>query len=343
MIRVVFWLMVIVLCFSCPATTAGQGLAQWYIPSIASVNEIAFRSGDGYDGIEPKTHSDLSATWRLGKAEAFLEYDLVNKQVCGGRITWKASDRLILYGGILKNPYILELSMSPRNLEAVGYSQSASYLGGYGSDLSGISARGRDVGLMADVRLFSRGDYSIVRILMGVFNGNGFHYIDNDRFKDISGRIDLRPMEDLTVAFGAMTGNYSLGDGRGKAYHSAGTGAEYARRTRMGTALWWDDGITFIRAENVYGETDGLRSDNLSILAGCWLGMHISPSARYERYIPDMGTPSSFIQTWMACLTYKFNTDVNVRLQFNHKHYKGGDAPLTWLAFGLNIRLAYKS
>jgi len=318
-----------VLCLLCPVLVAGQEKASWYVPSISSVNELAFRAGDGYDGIQPKTHSDLSATWKTGPVETFVEYDLVNKQFCGGRLTYHATSWLTLYGGILKNPYILELSISPRNLEAIGYSQSASYLGGYGSDLSGISARGRDVGVMADLRLFHREGFDILRLQGGVFNGNGFSFIDNNHFKDISGRIDVHPMKEMTLALGGMTGKYEAAEG-------------IARRSRWSGALWWDDGTYFLRAENTWGKTGELRTNNLAILAGRWFGKHLSPSVRYEWYTRDLDSPSCATHTYLVCLTYKFNTDINIRIQMNRRYFVDGSLSMTWASLGLNLRLAYK-
>jgi len=316
----------------------GQEVGPWYIPSLGSVNEIAFRAGDGYDGVSPRTHSDLSATWKTGNVETFVEYDLVNKQFCGGRMTWKPSEWFTLYGGILKNPYILELSVSPRNLEAVGYSQSASYLGGYGSDLSGVSARGRDVGIMCDLKLLHKETHDILRIQAGIFNGNGFSFIDDNRYKDLSGRIDIHPMKEMTIALGCMRGFYTLGDGRGKAYDSSGSDADHAMRLRTSAAFWWDDGTNFLRMESTRGDTDGLRTGNTYILAGRWFGEHISPSARYERYVYDLDNPSA-THTLMACLTYRFNADMNARIQIDHRYFMDGADAMTWLSLGLNVRL----
>lgn len=337
-----YWLVALLLCCFRPAFLSGQETAPWYVPAICSVNEMAVRAGNGDNGLKAKTHSDLSATWKTGPVETFVEYDLVNRQFCGGRVTWHALDWLDLYGGILKNPYILELSISPRNLEAVGYSQSASYLGGYGSDLSGISSRGRDVGLMADIRLFFKEHYNILRIQGGIFNGNGFSFVDNDRFKDVSCRIDLHPCREMMLSVGAMTGNYTIGDGRGIAYESAETGVSNARRTRISGAFWWDGRDTFLRAENTWGKTDGLKTNNMCVLAGCWLGEHLSPSSRYEWFTRDLSRKETATHTWALCLTYKFNADINARVQLNRRHFADGSPAKNWVAIGVNVRLAYK-
>ncbi len=310
-------------------------------PKLASTNELVLRAGDGYHDVVPSTHSDLSATFKYGeKLEFFVEYDLVKKQLCGGKLTWHPARQLALYAGIIKNPYINELGISPRNIEAVGYSMAASYLGGYGSDLSGISSRGRDIGIMADLRLLPRQKgYDLLRLQIGVFNGNGFSFRDDNHYKDLSGRIDVKPSQTLTFAFGGMYGRYSINDGRGIAYNTTDQCSEYADRMRMSASVWYDDKTCFVRAEGVYGKTDGLRSCNVSCLAGWWMTRHISPSVRYETFCKDLDDCTTRKHNIAICGTYKWNSNMNVRLQYNHQWYADGQSADNYFAIGLNIRL----
>ncbi len=302
----------------------------WYVPAITSINELAFRAGDAYEGISARTHADLSASWTAGPCDLFVEYDLVKKQLCGGKLTWNAASWLRLYAGIQKNPYILELSISPRNLEAVGYSQAASYLGGYGSDLSGISARGRDVGILAEFLLFPQQSRPVVRVLAGVFNGNGFAFIDNNAYKDFAGRLEISPVPSVTVSVGGMTGKYETEDGR------------LSSRSRLSGAFWYDDGHRFIRTENVYGVTDGLKTDIAHLLAGLWTGEHFSPSIRYEMIWMDTGRAETRSHIAAFCATWRFNPDINVRVQYDRRFFADGRAPYNQFAVGLNLRLAYQ-
>ncbi len=317
----------------------------WLIPDFGSTNELVLRAGDGYDGIEAKTHSDLSMTFNAGrKLELFVEYDLVNKQVCGGKLTYRPTSNLNIYAGIMKNPYISELSISPRNLEAVGYSMAASYLGGYGSDLSGISARGRDVGILADLHLLPTSrDFYILRTQLGVFNGNGFCFTDNDHYKDVSGRIDVKPAKYWTLAFGAMYGRYTINNGKGMTYRTTDPDATSAARSRASAALWYDDHRTFVRIEDVMGRTDGMKSNCFSALAGWWITEHISPSARYETFIRDVDDSSTRAHLAVACLTYKWNADINIRLQYNHRWTADDSSSRDYVALGFNLKLNYKN
>ncbi len=326
------------------ASAQNEGISSWLIPEIGSTNELVLRGGDGYEDVASKTHSDLSATFNSGgEVELFVEYDMVNRQLCGGKLTYHRTDWLTFYAGILKNPYIAELSISPRNLEAVGYSMAAGYLGGYGSDLSGISARGRDIGLLADARFFKMDkNFSILRAQLGVFNGNGFSFRDNDNHKDVSGRIDLKPAKDWTVSVGAMYGKYSIHDGRGKVYRTTDENVTTTSRSRISTALWFDNSKGFLRLENVYGKTDGMRSNNISCLLGWWINQHLSPSARYESFKKDLDDNGSRTSIAALCLTYKFNKDINVRCQFNHKWFSDGTDAMNSVSLALNVKLNYK-
>ncbi|MCF0175294.1 MAG: hypothetical protein HUJ94_00490 [Bacteroidales bacterium] len=100
-----------------------------------------------------------------------------------------------------------ENPLSPTSMETIDvYSEGVTFLTGCGSDpLNGLQY-GRDLGLF----LFGETSDKLFRYEVELVNGTGINVRDNDNFKNLIARLELRPVKGLNLC---VTGQY----GRGRA------------------------------------------------------------------------------------------------------------------------------
>ena len=163
-------------------------------------------------------------------------------------VKYKPCREFAIQVGQFKTPFTLESPINPVNLEIFDYGESVQKLVGY-SDVCGVGALGRDLGLMATGSLFpvenANGyQYSIVDYAVGVFNGNGANQLDNNNRKDIVGRLEVHPgLKALT-----LSGSYYYG----KYYKDEDFNGT---RNRWAAGLQYNDGKLVIRGEYLSGNT----------------------------------------------------------------------------------------
>ena len=162
-------------------------------------------------------------------------------------VKYKACDAFAIQLGQFKLPFTIESPINPVNLEIFDYGESVQKLAGY-SDVCGVGALGRDIGIMATGSLFpveSNGQrFGIVDYSIGVFNGNGPNVVDNNNHKDISGRLDIHPwLKALTLSGSFYYGEYKKDDNNQGA------------RNRWTAGVQYNDGNFVIRAEYLNGTT----------------------------------------------------------------------------------------
>jgi len=290
-----------------PAGLLAQQASGWLHPDLTA---LAYVTGtydaDAGEG-RLSTLSAISASFGRGTAlEASVSYDLIQKKMMGCELVWHPVTPLRVRAGIQRMPFLLETSYSPRTLEAVGFSQAASYLGGYSRDLSGRNSRSRDAGVSVEGTFWPRdGGYNVLDVVAGVFIGNGYSLKDDNSAKDFHGRIVVQPARHWKVSAGAMLGRY---------------GEEQLVRNRFSAGFWYDDGKWFVRSENLYGVTDKLHSDGFAVLGGCWFVSRMALSARYDRFQTDLSDPLTATTQVQTCFTHMLNSDrsVSYRVQYGH-------------------------
>ena len=121
----------------------------------------------------------------------------------------------------------------PLKYEFIEYSMAVCRLMGF-TDVCGVNATGRDLGAQLYGGLIGRDGYSILNYNVGVFNGEGINIKDKNKSKDVVVRLMVQPLRALSFA-----GYYYWGE----------VGADYARRTRYGGGVCYDDGRWIARGE----------------------------------------------------------------------------------------------
>ena len=280
---------------------AGDGNG-WLHPELASSTYLTPYTE--LSGWNPSVHilSAITAMFNAGgKLEAGLGYDIIDKNLVNCELVWRPLSWLNVRAGIQRSIYLYETTYSPRFLEAVGYSQSALYLGGYSRDLSGKNSRSRDCGITLEGAVSERFSYAV-----GVFNGNGYSFKDDNQAKDIAARFILKPADGLKLSLAGMKGWISNGEG-------------LSHRDRISTAAWYDGPRFFARAENIFGRTGTLQSDGIFLLAGYWINDRMALSARYDRFQEDLSQGNTARTNLECCFTHMLlRKDISYRIQYTH-------------------------
>ena len=289
-----------------------QTLGEWLRPSLSSSTYVTESYVSQTGKFRNSTLSALSATFGGGTPVQFaLSYDVIGARFMGCEVAWKPRPEFGLRVGIQRMPFLLETTYSPRVLEAIGFSQAASYLGGYSSDLTGKNSRSRDCGVVAEGSFLPRQGYSVISYVAGVFNGNGYSFRDDNGAKDFQGRLVIQPFADWKISLGAMFGQYTVEADR------------LGKRNRLTAGFWYDNGKWFFRSEDIYGLTDRLRSNGISALGGCWFRSNMALSARYDRFRTDLSDASSVITKAQVCFSHMLipSRDISYRVQYGHTFY----------------------
>ena len=316
-----------------PPALHAQQSDGWLHPELSSMTYLtgSYFPDSGESRLSPL--SAISASFGRGSAlEASLAFDVVNKKLMGYDLVWHPFSSLRVRAGIQRMPFMMETTYSPRVMEAIGYSQSASYLGGYSRDLTGRNSRSRDCGVAVEGSFWPRdGGFSLLSFVAGVFIGNGYSLKDDNHAKDFQGRVVLQPGRRWKVSAGTMIGRY---------------GEETLVRNRFTAGVWYDDGRWFARGENIYGNTDGLLSDGFFVMGGCWFRPTMALSARCDSFQTDLSDSDTVTTQAQICFSHILSADRNFsyRLQYGRTFHsdpsKEGSSTLSCcLIFRFGARL----
>ena len=223
-------------------------------------------------------------------------------------VTWKICDYIGMQAGQFKIPFSLENPYSPTTLETMDNSLVITNLSGY-SDVAGISANGRDIGLSFNGGFLKRDGFSIINWAAGVFNGAGINRTDNNKQKDFSGMLTVNPIKSLSLAAYHYNGwGYRDIDGEGGNF----------RRIRSGSGARYDDGRWLARSEYIWGKTGELNSQGAYAVLGYMIRGKVQPVLKYDywqRDLTDKGTRWNYYTAGVTYVPVKY-----CRLQLNYSY-----------------------
>ena len=173
--------------------------------------------------------------------------------------------------GQFKNPVTFEASISPSKYDFIDFSYAVQNLAKMGSnDVAGLNVTARDIGFMFLGSFIHREDYSVINYHVGVLNGSGINEKDNNKSKDIFGRITINPTRDLALAAYYQWGEANLSHFSAEKYAEYGwTGSsKYVPMHRWGGGFNYDGKKAFARGEYIAGLTGKLASEGVYVEAG---------------------------------------------------------------------------
>ena len=218
--------------------------------------------------------------------------------------------------GQFKVPFSIENThYVPLKYEFIEYSMAVCRLMGF-TDVCGVNATGRDLGAQLYGGLIDRDGYSILNYNVGVFNGEGINIKDKNKSKDVVARLMVQPLRALSFA-----GYYYWGE----------VGADYARRTRYGGGVCYDDGRWIARGEYIAGRT-GIVSPDVAApfdsrgyyaMAACWVTPKWLPAARFEQFDEVAGRSAARQTNYTAGVTWQPFKHLRCQLNYTYEQYGG--------------------
>ncbi|MDL2296415.1 OprO/OprP family phosphate-selective porin [Bacteroidales bacterium OttesenSCG-928-B11] len=232
-----------------------------------------------------------------------------NPTLLDGYMRAKIKPWLHIQAGEFKIPFTLENPYSPLKLEFIDMPSTITRFCSY-QDLSGIRSNGRDVGVMVSGSFFKVKDFYRVEYALGVFNGSGINVRDNNKSKDVVGRINFYPIKDLTLSISGYVGEMVLDN-----QHL------YARRDRWSGGIRYENDKWSIRTEYVGGNTAGVHSDGVYALAGYTFFGKLMPALRYDLFREDVNNDNSIQMDYAVAINYQPYKFLRCQLNYTYKTY----------------------
>ena len=173
--------------------------------------------------------------------------------------------------GQFKNPVTFEASISPSKYDFIDFSYAVSNLAKMGkNDVAGLDVTARDIGFQLFGGFVHRDGYSIINYNVGVLNGSGINTKDNNKSKDVFGKLTIKTSKYFAMAGYYQWGEANLSDFDDAKYAEYGWdgSAEYVPMHRWGIGFNYDGPKAFARAEYLGGLTAELASEGVYVEAG---------------------------------------------------------------------------
>ncbi len=224
----------------------------------------------------------------ISKIDYRMQIDFANSvKLVDAFINYKPFNEFKIKLGQFKIPFSIETDFSPNKLEFTDYALPLRKLMAY-SDVSGLKASGRDLGLEIHGGFLRQDDgRDLIGYDVAVLNGQGINTSDANKSKDIAARLMLRPVAGLTVSGSYYRGEYGKGHLLRQRY-SAGVSFDRNRWVARGE---WFGGRT--------GTDEGSRfdSDGWYAVVGFRATKTLMPALHCESFTENTDIRSETCQT----------------------------------------------
>lgn len=208
-----------------------------------------------------------------------------------------------------KIPFSIDnVDYPPLKLATVDYPIALQKLVGF-SDLCGVKATGRDMGVTLFGTLVKSQDRPVVEYRAGVYNGAGINCKDNNKSKDISARVVISPLEGLRLSASGYWGECVIEE------------QKYVERTRYAAGAAYE-GDLFVRSEYIRGKTGAVKSDGWYVTAGYRVTPKLAPVVRYDAFREVIGLKDTYQTDYLAGIDYKPFKNLRVQLNYTLRTYR---------------------
>ncbi len=268
-----------------------------YLPRIGGYIQLRYQWNDADQSSFDIRRARFTLNGDIGhKVDYRLQVEFASKvHIVDAFVQYKPFRQFNIKAGQYKIPFTIEnTDYTPLKFEFIDYPMALRKLMGFSEAIGGetISAAGRDMGLSFYGSFGKRSGRDLVSYDFGVFNGSGINKADNNRSKDVVGRLTFRPIAGL-----AISGSYYWGE----------YGEAYLKRQRYAVGACYDHGPVVVRSEWVGGTTgiaatsdapaNDLHSDGWYAMLGWRALRSLMPVARYESFYANSDIRSSTRQT----------------------------------------------
>lgn len=287
-----------------------------YLPKVTGFINVRYQ----YDGEDDANGFDARRARLDFKGDIGSNFDYrlqvdfaSSPKILDAYLRYKFDPRLNLQAGEFKIPFSMEnYYYGPTSLETADNSLVVSKLSNY-SDVSGIKANGRDIGVSLYGGFFKRKGYNVLDYSIGVFNGSGINTQDTNKSKDFSGLISVKPSRDLTFSGYYYNGSY-------------GSEGDTHSRERVGGGLRWDDRKLLIRSEYIYGKTGGIESEGVYAIAGYYFVPNkFQFLLKYDYFQEDKKNNDTRENDYTAGINFFPKKNLRLQANYTYKNLSSGD------------------
>ncbi len=229
--------------------------------------------------------------------------------------------------GQFKSPFTIENSeYSPTSLEFVNYALLTQRFARMSDrEMTGISASGRDIGMEFLGSALHRDGFSILNYELAVFNGYKLNSSDENKSKDIVGRLIVKPFKEFSIAGYAQygEGGYPVFDESSQKFVYEDD-YKYHHMYRYGAGAAYKGKKSFVRVEAAAGKISTRVSRGAYIAAGQEFVRNWTFAGRVDYFDENISTGKVCEFNYTAALTYRPLKNLRVALNYVFADRRGG-------------------
>ncbi|MDO4190360.1 MAG: porin [Bacteroidales bacterium] len=277
------------------------------MPKVSGFMQLLYEGNKDIQNINVK-RARVSVSGALAKNLTYkMQVEFASPKILDFFMAYQPYHQFGVMAGMFKLPFGIENSeYSPLIVETIDLPLALAKLMGY-DDLCGMKNTGRDLGVNFQGGFFPHQNTYILNYDLGLYNGNGITVKDDNKRKDLSGRIMIKPVKYLKIAGTGYWGTF---------------GPEAYERSRWGAAVAWDHRL-ILRAEYIGGKTDNAISRGCFAVAGAHLPYGFTLVARYDFFHQDINVYESRIQDCVVGLAWDKLKHFRVQFNYNFTNYFG--------------------
>lgn len=273
-----------------------------------------FNEGGSYNGFDLR-RARLSVTGDFGKSIDYrIQADFAGSvKLIDAYARFKFAKEFNVQVGEYKVAYSQETLDGPTSWLTIENPTVVAKLNGY-SDISGLSANGRDVGIRLYGSFIHKEGYSVIGYKVGIYNGQGINVKDKNKYKDIEAYVTVNPIKDLTLSFANYAGRYYKDDATGT-----------VTRNRLSTGFTYKPGKLFVRSEYLHGKTGDTKQQGVYATAAYKLPYGLQPVLSYGYYQKDTESKQDNQSDYTVGINWTVNKWVRLQLDYTHTDYTNSD------------------
>lgn len=289
------------------------------LKGLLQVRYQAFQAQTGNDGFDiRRARFDIN-----GAITEHWEYDLytefaTNVKVLDAFTAYRFNNPLKITVGQFKVPFSLESITSDSQLQFIDRAQVVEALSSRTKDVLGNNI-GRDIGAQLSGSFIKLDDRYLFDYSLGMFNGAGYDVSsDNNKNKDIAGRLVIHPLKNLDLGADIY---------KGQDIPAATTKAptpETQTRDRYSIDAKYITGQLSVTAEYANGTDGNIKKDGWYLAAGYYLvAKKLEAVARYDTFDASKASLTDRTNWYIGGLNYYFNTWSRLALNYSYRREEG--------------------
>ena len=243
---------------------------------------------------------------------------------------YKPFDFLNFTLGQFKLPFSLENSTSSNKLDVIDLSYAVEAYTSRGKDVIG-NHNGNDIGFQISGGFFDYNDAKLIDYKLGVFNGAGINVsVDNNKYKDVVGRLVVHPIKGLDLGYSTYIGN---------ANYTYNKVTDNYIRNRYGFDLNFERDAYSFRTEFLHGTDGAIKGQGYYVQAGYYLlSQKLQLVAKYDTFDKNLSLDGDKKTSYTFLLNYLISPNSKIQagyvIQKEETNEMNNNIPILQLQIG---------